>query len=158
MAAECVCFRARRVSRALTRIYDDALRPLGVQTSQLAVLVVVALSPEDGASLGAMADVLVMDRTTLSRNLRPLEKDGLLRITRAREDARVKRVVLTSAGRRVLERGFPLWQEAQRAVVGAMGSGAAADLRRRLDDVIAGVAPLSAGTDVGGYGSAVGTM
>ena len=136
MAVDCYCFRARRVSRGLTRLYDEALRPLGVQTSQLSLLVVVAMAPDDGAPLGMMADVLLMDRTTLSRNLRPLEKAGLLRVARSPADKRAKLVLLTPAGQRVVTKSLPLWRAAQRKIAAAMGSGPAAQLRTQLDTVI----------------------
>jgi len=70
MADQCLCFRARRVSRALTRLYDDALRPLGIQATQLTLLNAIALSGRDGGTMGAVADFLTMDPTTLSRNVR----------------------------------------------------------------------------------------
>lgn len=136
MAAQCYCFRARRLSRRLTRLYDEALRPLGVQTSQLAVLMAVALAPEDGAPLGLLADVLVMDRTTLSRNLRPLEKLGLLRVARSPRDARAKLVLLTAPGQRVIADSLPLWKRAQAGVARAVGRDAAAELRGHLDQVM----------------------
>ncbi|MGH7658478.1 MAG: MarR family winged helix-turn-helix transcriptional regulator, partial [Gemmatimonadales bacterium] len=83
MADECLCFRARRVSRALTRMYDEVLRPLGIHATQLTLLSAIALSAdgdEEGATMSGLAEVLAMDGTTLSRNLRPLENDGLVRL------------------------------------------------------------------------------
>lgn len=139
MAADCYCFRARRASRLLTRVYDEALRPLGVQTSQLSVLVVIAMAPEAGAPLAVLADVLVMDRTTLSRNLRPLEKAGLVQLARAPRDGRVRLAQLTGAGQQVVEQGYPLWQQAQQKVAAALGTGPAAELRSRLDAVVGAV-------------------
>src|SRR5690349_648101 len=109
IAAECSCIRARQTARALSKIYDDALRPSGVQASQLPVIVAVAHFGERGASIHALANVLVMDRSTLSRSLRPLEKMGLLRVARSPEDARSRLVLLTKQGERTLERLYPLW-------------------------------------------------
>src|SRR5688500_18605074 len=86
ISRNCTCLRVRQASRVLTRVYDEVLRPLGVQTSQLTLLVAVAEFGESGASLGALADALVMDRTTLTRNVRPLENAGLLRNARSPED------------------------------------------------------------------------
>jgi DNA-binding MarR family transcriptional regulator len=68
MADQCLCFRARRVSRALTRMYDEALRPLGIQATQLTLLNAIALSGAEGGPMSATAEVLAMDGTTLSRN------------------------------------------------------------------------------------------
>ena len=69
-------------------VYDDALRPIGLQQSQLPVLVALAIFGEPGAPMNALAQALVMDRTTLTRNVRPLEKAGLLRVARSPADAR----------------------------------------------------------------------
>jgi DNA-binding MarR family transcriptional regulator len=122
IAAECTCIRARQTARALTKLYDEALRPSGVQTSQLAVLVAVAHFGEAGATIHRLADVLVMDRSTLSRNLRPLEKQGLLRVARSPDDARLRLVLLTKQGERALERVYPLWERAQREVEARAGN------------------------------------
>jgi DNA-binding MarR family transcriptional regulator len=133
MAEECLCFRARRTSRALTRLYDEALRPLGIQASQLSVLNAVALAGEGEAPMAALASILAMDRTTLSRNLRPLEKSGLVQIGRSPADARARPVRLTPAGERALADALPLWQRANAQVVGALGPDVAAALRAHFD-------------------------
>src|SRR5262249_5973407 len=96
MANECPATRVRQASRVLSKIFDDAFRPLGLQSSQLPVLCAVALSGEAGAPIGALARGLVMDPTTLTRNIRPLEKMGLVRVARAPDDARTRNVFLTS--------------------------------------------------------------
>lgn len=137
MAAECICFRARRVSRALTRLYDEALRPLGLQATQLTLLNAIALVEEAGAPTSRLAEVLAMDATTLSRNLRPLEKDGLIRITRLKEDRRVRRVRLTPEGRRRIAEALEPWQKAQEHVVTALGRELAADLLAGFDATVA---------------------
>jgi DNA-binding MarR family transcriptional regulator len=139
MAAECLCFRARRVSRTLTRIYDEALRPLGLQATQLTLLNAVAMAGE-GATMGRLADVLAMDPTTLSRNLRPLAKAGLVRAAPHPADARVRLASLTPAGERVVEEALPLWTQAHRRVVAALGAGPAAELRERFDAAAAAAA------------------
>src|SRR5690606_9360436 len=116
-AEECLCFRARRVSRALTRLYDEELRPLGLQATQLTLLNAVALGGGTGAPMGRLADVLAMDPTTLSRNLRPLERAGLLEILRSLADRRVRLARLTEEGRRTVVAAFPHWERAHRRVV-----------------------------------------
>jgi DNA-binding MarR family transcriptional regulator len=136
MAGECLWLRARRLSRVMTRAYDEALRPLGIQISQLGLLNVVALCGEGGGSMSTIAEILVMDRTTLSRNLRPLERSGLIKIVRAPDDGRARLVVLTPAGRRIIEEATPLWQQAHRKTIEALGPTAAADLRERLDAAV----------------------
>src|SRR5262249_29301109 len=70
----CLCHRARMATRAITRAYDDALRPTGLRATQLAVL--AAVGARGALSIKSLADSLVMERTTLSRNLRPLEQQG----------------------------------------------------------------------------------
>jgi DNA-binding MarR family transcriptional regulator len=136
IAAQCTCLRARQAARALSKIYDDELRPAGVQMSQLAVLVAVAHFGEKGASIHALADVLVLDRSTLSRNLRPLEKLGLLRVARVPDDARLRLVLLTKQGERMLERAYPLWQRAQREVEKRAGSQPSQAARESLENLV----------------------
>jgi DNA-binding MarR family transcriptional regulator len=151
IAAKCTCIRVRQAARALSRIYDEALDATGIQASQLPVLVAVAHFGEAGASINALASVLVMDRTTLSRNLRPLEKLGLLRVARAPDDARQRLVLLTRHGERVIERSYPLWQEAQRQLselAGKESVQAARDSLGRLLDALA-PAPGSRGAGPG---------
>lgn len=138
MADECLCFRARRVSRVLTRLYDEALRPLGLQATQLTVLNAVAmLSCSEGASMRALADVLAMDPTTLSRTLRPLAQMRLLRLGRLPTDRRVRVVHLTSDGERRIEDALPLWTQAHERIVTALGPDAAAELRDHFDATVA---------------------
>jgi DNA-binding MarR family transcriptional regulator len=141
MPAECLCFRARRVSRALTRLYDDALRPLGLQATQLTLLNAVAMMGERG-TLTRVADVLAMDQTTLSRNLRPLEKAGLVAIEPLPGDRRCRVARLTPAGERAVEDALPLWTRAHERVVAILGTDAAVELRDRFD--AAAAAALSA--------------
>ena len=133
MAADCLCFRARRVSRALTRMYDDVLRPLGIQATQLTLLNAVAMCGGGGATMPRLAEILAMDGTTLSRNLRPLEKAGLMRIERLPADRSVRLALLTAEGERVVADALPLWSEAHARVVAALGADAALDLRDRFD-------------------------
>jgi DNA-binding MarR family transcriptional regulator len=135
MAAECLCFRARRVSRLITRMYDEALRPLGIQATQLTLLNAITLFGERGATMGRLADVLAMDQTTLSRNLRPLASGGLLRVAPLESDRRVRVATLTGAGRRMVADALPLWEQAHDRVVAALGGTAAGELRDRFDQV-----------------------
>jgi DNA-binding MarR family transcriptional regulator len=121
VAEQCSCLRSRRMSRVLTRLYDDVLRPSGLRMSQLSVLVAIARFGERGAQIGALADVLAIERTTLTRNIGPLEREGLLRVARDPADARARILLLTRAGERAIEAAFPLWQEAQRRVRDAVG-------------------------------------
>lgn len=137
MAADCLCFRARRAARAITRIYDDVLRPLGVQATQLTLLNAIAMSGESGAIMGRLAEVLALDATTLSRNLRPLVAMKLVRIGRHPDDGRMRVARLTSAGERVVAEALPLWTDGHRRVVSMLGGETAAELRDVLDTAVA---------------------
>lgn len=137
MTADCLCFRARRVSRAITRMYDEALRPLGIQATQLTLLNAVAMLEERGATLPRLAAILAMDPTTLSRNLRPLEKAGHIAIDRLASDRRVRLAGLTLQGRRTVADALPLWAQAHGRVVEALGRAEALELRDRFDAVTA---------------------
>src|SRR5262245_51551132 len=136
VARECAALRIREPSRILTRVYDAALRPVGLQSSQLSVLVAVAMFGENGANVGPLAKRLVMDRTTMSRNIQPLEKAGLVRVSRSPEDARARIVTLTRAGERTIETAYPLWEAAQQQVTKLLGAAKLAELRTQLDNVV----------------------
>jgi DNA-binding MarR family transcriptional regulator len=109
-ARDCTCFNLRKAARAVTQLYEAALAPSGIHATQFSVL--VALAVADGAPLSRVADGLVMDRTTLTRNLRPLARRGWVRIE-AGEDRRERSLSLTRSGRAALERALPLWQQVQ---------------------------------------------
>src|SRR5215469_6523803 len=78
---KCACHKVRMAARAVTRAYDDALRPVGLRATQLAVLVAIAV--EGAMSITALAKFMIMDRSTLTRNLRPLEQEGLVAVGRS---------------------------------------------------------------------------
>jgi DNA-binding MarR family transcriptional regulator len=137
MAAECLCFRARRVSRVLTRVYDEELRPLGIQATQLTLLNAIALSGEAGARMNWLAELQAMDGTTLSRNLRPLERAGLIVIGRLAADRRVRVVELMPEGQRLIQEAHPHWQRAHERIVSFLGPEAAAELRESFDAAVA---------------------
>ena len=133
---ECVGMRIRQASRLLTRIFDDALRSLGIQESQFSVLVAIACFGEDGASIGPLSKVLDMDRTTITRGLTPLEKAGYVRVARSPDDARARVILLTRAGERTIESAYPLWEGAQKRVKNALGQERFDALRTELGEVI----------------------
>jgi DNA-binding MarR family transcriptional regulator len=144
MRTECLGMSVRQASRLLSRIYDGALRPLGIQESQLSVLVAIANFGDNAATIGRLAEVLVMDRTTLTRNLQPLEKAGYLRVVRAPDDARAHVIFLTRAGERVIESAFPLWEAAQKRIRRALGAERFDALHSQLVEVIDLAAELEA--------------
>ena len=102
----------------MTQRYDEFLRPVNLRATQFSLLAVMAQAGTLGIS--QLADMAVMDRTTLKRNLELLERDGLVRI-RPGADARVREVSLTPAARKRLAAAIPLWEQAQAHVTGRMG-------------------------------------
>ena len=129
----CVCLRLRKASRLVTRSYDDVLRPVGLRSTQLPIL--VALSLTHSAPMSVLADQLVMDRTTLTRNLRPLEERGLLEIV-AGEDKRTREVKLTIRGQEAVDKAIPLWDKAQGYAVEALGEGRWQELHDSLSQLL----------------------
>ncbi|CCD99434.1 MarR family winged helix-turn-helix transcriptional regulator [Bradyrhizobium sp. STM 3809] len=111
LAAACVCLGVRKAARQVARRYDDAFRPLGLTSGQFSIL--AALLRDEVVPLGAIADVLGMDRTTLNRNLKPLEQEKLVATSATAEDRRVRGLVLTAKGRALLDRAIPIWRTAQ---------------------------------------------
>ena len=114
----CACHKVRMASRALTRSYDDMLRTTGLRATQLSVLAAIAV--EGSTSIAALAEVIGMDRTTLTRNIRPLEREGL--ITIGREGFRRSRTLsVTREGRARLREAIPAWQKAQDRLARRLG-------------------------------------
>lgn len=116
--AECLCYNLRRAARAATRLYDEALRPSGLRATQFSLLGV--LKARGPMKVTDLAEVAVTDRTTLTRNLRLLENERLVRI-RPGEDRRVREVSVTTKGDRRLARAYPLWKEAQARLAAGLG-------------------------------------
>ncbi len=115
---ECHCGNLRRASRIVSQIYDNALRPIGLRSTQLTVLfAVLALEP---ASTRVLASIIVIDSTTLSRNLQVLKRRGLLQ-TSPGSDRREQLVCLTPKGRAILQGAFPLWDRAQDTIAQLLG-------------------------------------
>jgi len=139
----CACFNLRKAARAVTQMYEAALAPTGIRATQFSVL--VALAVADGAPLSRVADGLVMDRTTLTRNLRPLARRGWVRVE-AGEDRRERTLSLTRSGRAALERALPLWQQAQAELERRIGDSRWARLPADLQSLVA-VAQEAAGAD-----------
>jgi DNA-binding MarR family transcriptional regulator len=145
MTADCLCFRSRRAARTLTRVYDDELRATGLQATQLTLLNAVAMHEPGGAPLSELARILALDATTLSRNLRPLERAGLLRIARSPTDRRARLAHLTRAGQRAVARALPSWKRAHRRIAEALGAETSRELCRWLDKVAVAGALLQMG-------------
>jgi DNA-binding MarR family transcriptional regulator len=128
--AECTCFRIRGAARRVTQIYSRHLAPTGLKISQFSLLGFV--SAEGPVTIGRLSDLLSTDRTTLTRNLRPLLQDGLIERA-ASGDRRRHELAATPAGRALFKRALPLWVAAEQEVRAAMGAKLTADLRGALD-------------------------
>ena len=114
----CVCATVRRVSRVLSQLYDDALRPAGLRATQFHILMTIHHLGE--AQLSELEPRLSLDQTTLTRSLRLLEADGLL-VRAASQDRRVKRLRLSPKGSRTLQKAIPLWTAIQTALLDRLG-------------------------------------
>ena len=114
----CVCFNLRWVTRAVTQSFDALLRRHGIRPTQTPILSVLAARP--GWTMQKLSDWLGMDRTTLVRNLRPLERDGLVQLSGTGRGGRVT-VRVTPNGKRALAKAMPAWRAAQKAVVKTLG-------------------------------------
>lgn len=131
---ECACFNIRKASRAITQFYDGMLQSSGLRVTQFTLLVVLASA--GSVTITRLGQMLVMDRTTMTRNLKPLVNQGLITIE-AGQDQRTRVATLTASGRDALAKAFPLWEKAQTSVVTRLGRKRWSTL---LDDLSATVA------------------
>ena len=118
IARACACANLRKAARAVTQVFDEALDSSGLRVTQFTLLVTSRLAGETPVT--ELAERMVMDRTTLSRNLKPLVRKGLLEV-RPGEDGRMRLLRITPEGERMLGRAYPLWEQAQHEVVSALG-------------------------------------
>ncbi len=118
-AVPCVGFNTRRATRLITQYYDKALAPAGLRSTQYSLLTLLSMMGE--APMQEAAYVLAMDRTTLTRNLSPLLKKGLVKVT-VGSDRRSRPLALTSKGQSALEKALPYWQAAQSRIVDTIGA------------------------------------
>jgi DNA-binding MarR family transcriptional regulator len=116
-AEACLCRKTRMAARAVTRGYDRALRSTGLRITQFTIL--VAASVAEGVALGQLAEILGLERTTLTRNLALLEKEGLIQIIH--QDGRTRNVVIAPAGKARLNSALPLWNRAQEKLQQKLG-------------------------------------
>jgi len=130
---QCNCLAIRQTARRVSQFYDAHLAPLGLKTSQYSILAkLTRLGP---LSINEIAEAMVMDRTTTGRAVRPLERDGLVKIEAA-DDGRKRVIALTAAGRERAKAGLAAWKKAQKEFELAVGPPAAQKLRAALRNVV----------------------
>ena len=132
---ECNCFMVRSAGGGGGGVYDQILAPVGLHVTQFSIL--AKLKRLGPLTINALAKDMVMDRTTLSRNVLPLERDGLINIEASAADGRAKELQLTKAGEKRLQAGREAWAQAQKRFETGFGAQRAADLRAMLRAVIA---------------------
>jgi DNA-binding MarR family transcriptional regulator len=110
----CLCLHVQRAARVLARRFDDALRPLGLTSGQFSLL--TSLNRPVAPSIGTVAAALAMDRTTLTANLKPLERRRLVKVVVGKNDKRNHLLQLTGAGHRLLDEALPVWRQTHAAV------------------------------------------
>jgi DNA-binding MarR family transcriptional regulator len=127
----CLCLHAQRAARALARRFDEALRPVGLTSGQFSLL--MSLNRAEPPTMGQVSALLAMDRTTLTANLKPLERRELVSLTVDAADRRARRMRLTPAGRKVLAAAVPIWEathaETEQLLDGSSPDRLRADLR-----------------------------
>jgi DNA-binding MarR family transcriptional regulator len=141
---KCNCFALRQATRLATQLYDQHLAASGLRTTQFTILIKLRLLGP--TTINALAAELVLDRSTLGRNVLPLERDGLIRIEPSAADARSKELQLTRKGAARLDSAFERWAEAQKRFETAYGARRAAQLRSLLQGVVEselGATPLT---------------
>ena len=126
----CLCLAAQKAARALARRFDEAFRPLGLTNGQFSLL--MSLNRPEPPPIGPVADLLAMDRTTLTANLKPLERRGLVKVIPSPKDKRVRLLKLTQDGQALLAEAADIWKREHTAIDGLLGDETATGLRDGL--------------------------
>lgn len=126
----CLCLHVQRAARALARRFDEALRPVGLTNGQFSLM--MALNRPVPATFGPVAELLAMDRTTLTAALKPLQRRGLVSIAVDPNDRRGRLLTLTPDGMTLLASAVPIWQRTHEAIEAALPDAAAETLRSTL--------------------------
>lgn len=138
VATSCLCLHTQRAARALARLFDDALRPLGLTNGQFSLL--MALNRPEPPTIGALAPFLAMDRTSLTAALKPLQRRGLVDVAPGEADRRSRVVAITPGGITLLRDALPIWRETHAGLDACLGEEASDRLRSGLRDLVAGAA------------------
>ena len=126
----CLCLHVQRAARALARRFDEALRPVGLTSGQFSLL--MSLNRPQPPTMGQVASLLAMDRTTLTANLKPLERNGFVEVLPGSTDRRRRELVLTPSGRATLAAATPIWQATHLAIERLLGEASPDRLRADL--------------------------
>jgi DNA-binding MarR family transcriptional regulator len=126
----CLCLHLQRAARALARRFDEAFRPLGLTSGQYSLM--MSLNRPEPPSIGSVASLLAMDRTTLTAALKPLQRRGLVTVMIDADDRRSRRLKLTGAGRALLERAVLVWRRTHAEIERVLPRASADRLRRDL--------------------------
>lgn len=126
----CLCLAAQRAARALARRFDEALKPAGITSGQFSLM--MSLNRPEPPTIGSVASLLAMDRTTLTANLKPLERRGLVALSADEKDRRSRRIRLTTAGMKTLSAALPIWVATHAEIDSVLGQDEATTLRRGL--------------------------
>lgn len=126
----CLCLHVQRAARSLSRRFDEAFRPLELTNGQFSLL--MSLNRPEPPPMGPVADLLAMDRTTLTAALKPLERRGLVRIATDQKDRRNRILILTAKGRELVARAVPIWQSIHAEIERQLGDKRPSDLRAGL--------------------------
>jgi DNA-binding MarR family transcriptional regulator len=126
----CLCLHLQRAARALARRFDEAFRPLGLTSGQYSLM--MSLNRPESPSIGSVASLLAMDRTTLTAALKPLRRRGLVTVMIDADDRRSRRLKLTGAGRALLARAVPVWRRTHAEIEQVLPRAGADRLRRDL--------------------------
>jgi DNA-binding MarR family transcriptional regulator len=126
----CLCLHLQRAARALARRFDEAFRPLGLTSGQYSLM--MSLNRPEPPSIGSVASLLAMDRTTLTAALKPLQRRGLVTVMVDADDRRSRRLKLTGAGRALLARAVPVWRRTHAEIERVLPRAGPDRLRRDL--------------------------
>lgn len=133
LKTQCLCTQLRRAARGVTRVYDDALQGIGLTVAQFSLL--RHLARLDEPSISALADAMGLDRSTLGRNLKPLQAEGLVELQGDAGDQRNRLVLLTDTGRERLEQGAAPWEAVQQRMHEQLGEANRAQLMALLGEL-----------------------
>ena len=146
----CNCFAVRSAARHVTQLYDQYLAPVGLRTTQFSIL--AKLKRKAPLTINSLADSMVMDRSTLGRNVQPLERDGLIAVETSVSDRRAKVLRLTRAGEKRLQAALIAWSQAQERFESHFGGKRSAEMRALMRAVVqSSFAPTAVSPNIKGW-------